>query len=312
MRIALLCGALALSVAAPAHAQLVRTADASVRGLTERDFPRVKKLADNVYAYEELGNPPTTNLGFTTNSLIVVTTAGVVVVDAQADEAKTKRLVDEVAKLTPQPIRYVVIGADHTDHVGGNAAFPPGVTFIASPVSKAVIAQMPAARRIPVPQETVADARTLTLGGEELRILNLGRAHTGGDLEVFLPRENILWMSEVFFNRLYPSVGGTFSAFPIEWVETLKKAEAMRAGLYVPNHGFIDPPQVLNEELINFRRALENIVSEATRLHDTGVPLQTAYRTVNLGEFQYWYRAANNMPDCVRKIYADLDARARR
>jgi glyoxylase-like metal-dependent hydrolase (beta-lactamase superfamily II) len=300
---------------------LVRTADAAVRGLTAADFPRVKKLAENVYGYEELGNPVGSNLAFTTNSLIVVTTAGVVIVDAQANDGQTKKLVDTVAAMTPQPIKYMVIGADHVDHIGGNAAFPPGVTFISSPVSKAVIERLnatPAAGRggaarrpIPVPQETVADKRVLTLGGEELQILNLGRAHTGGDLEVYLPRENIMWMSEVFFNRLYPSVGGGFTAFPTEWIATIKKAEAMKAGVYVPNHGFIDPPQVLNEEIVNFRRALENVVSEAKRLHAAGVPLETAYRNVNLGEFQYWYRAANNMPDCVRKVYAEEEGRER-
>jgi cyclase len=318
-----------LLTAIPIRAQVVRTADATVRGLTERDFPRIKKLAENVYAYEELGNPITTNLAFTTNSLIIVTRNGVVVVDGQGTEAQTRRLVDEIAKITPQPIKYMIIGADHVDHIGGNAAFPEGVTFIAHPTSKAVIERLAAAgagrggapggraggapvrRPIPIPQETVADKRTLTLGGTEMQIMFLGRAHTGGDLEVYLPRENIMWMSEVFFNRLYPSVGGGFTAFPTEWIETIKKAEALKAGLYVPNHGFVDSPQVLNEEIVNFRRALENVVSEAKRLHAAGVSLEVAYRSVNLGEFQYWYRAANNMPDVVRKVYVEEEGRER-
>jgi glyoxylase-like metal-dependent hydrolase (beta-lactamase superfamily II) len=311
-----------LLIGTSARAQLVRTADVTVRGLTADDFPRVKKLADNVYGYEELANPITSNGAFTTNSLIIVTSAGVVVVDGQGSDAQTRKLVETVAKLTPQPIKYVVIGADHTDHIAGNGAFPAGVIFIAHPTSKAVIERMSAAaatgqtggagrRPIPIPQETVSDRRTLTLGGTEMQILFLGRAHTGGDLEVWLPRENIMWMSEVFFNRLYPSVGGGFTAFPTEWIDTIKKAEAMKAGLYVPNHGFIDPPQVLNEEIGNFRRALENVVSEAKRLHAAKAPLEVAYRSVNLGEFQYWYRAANNMPDCVRKVYAEEEGRER-
>jgi glyoxylase-like metal-dependent hydrolase (beta-lactamase superfamily II) len=311
------------SVDAPSGA-LIRTADVTVRGLTAEDFPRVKRLAENVYGYEELANPIGTNLAFTTNSLIVVTREGVVIVDGQANDAATKKLVDTVAELTPQPIKYMIIGADHGDHIGGNGVFPAGVTFISSPVSKTVIERLNATpvagrggapatarRQLPVPQETVAEKRVLMIGGEELQILNLGRAHTGGDLEVFLPRENIMWMSEVFFNRLYPSVGGGFTAFASEWIETIKKAEAMKAGLYVPNHGFLDPPQVLNEEIVNFRRALENVVSEAKRLYAAGVPLETAYRNVNLGEFQYWYRAANNMPDVVRKVYAEEGARGR-
>jgi glyoxylase-like metal-dependent hydrolase (beta-lactamase superfamily II) len=304
---------LVLIMQAAIGAQLVRTADATVRGLRENDFPRLVKLAADVYAYEDLNGDLKGNLAFTTNSLIVITTDGVIVADGQGSVVKTKRLVDRIKTLTPQPIKYVIVGADHGDHVAGNSAFPADATFIAHPTSKAVIEAMAVrpqpigAGPMPVPQETVADKSVLKVGSTELQILFLGRAHTGGDLEVFLPRDGILWMSEVFFNRIYPSVGGNRSGRPIEWLETVKKAEALNARMYVPNHGFIDSPEVLNEEFVNFRRALENLVSEGRRLHDARVPLETAYRTINLGEFQYWYRAANNMPDAVRQIYAELD-----
>jgi glyoxylase-like metal-dependent hydrolase (beta-lactamase superfamily II) len=307
--------ALLVVVSTAIDAQLVRTADATIRGLRETDFPRIVKLADDVYAYEDLNGDLKSNIAFTTNSLIVVTTGGVVVVDAQGSVAKTKRLVDRIKTLTAQPIKYVIIGADHGDHVAGNSAFPVGTTFVAHPTSKAAIEAMAArpqpagAGQMPIPQETVADKRVLKVGNTELQILFLGRAHTGGDLEVFLPRDGILWMSEVFFNRIYPSVGGNRSGRPIEWLETVKKAQALNARVYVPNHGFVDSPDVLNEEFVNFRRALENLVSESRRLHDARVPLETAYRTINLGEFQYWYRAANNMPDAVSQTYAELDGK---
>jgi cyclase len=297
----------------PAVAQ-VRTADATVRGLRENDFPRLVKLAENVWAYEDLNGTIDSNLAFTTNSFIIVTTEGVVVADAQGSIAKTKRLVDTIARLTPQPIKYVVVGADHSDHVAGNSAFPPGVTFIAHPSSKRAIEQMAArqpagAPQLPVPTETVSDRRVMKLGGTEIQVLFLGRAHTGGDLEVFLPRENILWMSEAFFNRIYPSVGGNRSAYPIEWLATVQKARAMKAGLYVPNHGFIDSPGVLNEEMDNFVRVLENLVSESRRLHAAKVSVENAPRLINLGEFQYWYRAANNLPDAIRQVYLEIEGK---
>jgi glyoxylase-like metal-dependent hydrolase (beta-lactamase superfamily II) len=290
-----------------------------MRGLRESDFPRIKKLAENIYAYEELANPTASNASFTTNSLIVVTPDGVIVADAQGSEAATKRLIEEIGKITPLPIRYVIVGADHADHIAGNGAFSSTVRFIAHPNSKAVIERLAATSRgggtgvtrapVPIPQETVADKRVLMLGGTELQILFLGRAHTGGDLEVYLPRERILWMSEAFHNRIYPSMGGNFSGHPAEWIEVVKRAEAMNARMYVPNHGFVDSPEILREEIANFRRALENLVSEGRRLYAAGVPLQTAYRNINLGEFQYWYRAANNMPDGLRKVYAEEEER---
>ncbi|MEY4933456.1 MAG: hypothetical protein RLZZ403_1776 [Pseudomonadota bacterium] len=297
------------------HGQVVRTADADVRGFRANDFPRITQLADNVYAYEDLMGELGTSFAFTTNSLIVVTTQGVLVADAQGSVAKTKRMVEEIGKLTTQPIKYVVICADHMDHIAGNSAFPAGVTFIAHPTSKAVIER--AAVRlaqngsapIPVPQETVADRRTLALGSTEVQILFLGRAHTGGDLQVYLPKQNLLFMSEVFFNRLYPSVGGSKSARPIEWIETIKRSEALDAAFVVPGHGFVDSPAVLKEELVAFRRSLENVVAESRRLHAAKVPVDAAPRSINLGEFQYWYRAVNNVPDAIAQVYLELDGK---
>lgn len=307
---------LAIALLAAVHAvqAQVRTADATVRGLRDNDFPRIVKLAENVYGYEDLNGTLDSNTAFTTNSFIIVTTDGVMVVDGQGSIVKTKRLVDEIARITPQPIKYVVIGADHADHVAGNSAFPSSATFISHPTSKRVIeamaARLPAgAPRMPVPQETVSDRRVMKIGGTEVHILFLGRGHTGGDLEVFLPRENILWMSEIFFNRIYPSVGGNRSGRPIEWLEAVRKAKAMKAGLYVPNHGFIDSPAVLNEEMDNFVRVMENLVSESRRLHAAKVSIENAPRLINLGEFQYWYRAANNLPDAIRQTYLEIEGK---
>ncbi len=296
-------------------AQVIRTADADVRGFRENDFPRITQVADNVYAYEDLMGELGTSFAFTTNSLIVVTSQGVLVADAQGSVAKTKRMVEEIGKLTTQPIKFVVICADHMDHIAGNSAFPAGVTFIAHPASKAVIERAAArlaqngSAPIPVPQETVTDRRTLTLGGMEMQVLFLGRAHTGGDLQIYLPRQRLLFMSEVFFNRLYPSVGGTKSARPIEWIETIKKSEALNAQSVVPGHGFVDSPGVLKEELVAFRQSLENLVAESRRLHDAKVPVEAASRSINLGEFQYWYRAVNNVPDAIAQVYLELDGK---
>jgi glyoxylase-like metal-dependent hydrolase (beta-lactamase superfamily II) len=288
-----------------AWAQAVRTADVTVRGFLESDFPRLVPLAEGVYAYEDLNGDTNGNLAFTTNSLIVVTADGVLVADGQNSVEKTRRLVDTVAGLTEQPIRWVVVGADHGDHNNGNSAFPADAEVIAHPTSAARLAA--AGRGIRAATATVTDDLVLTPGGVEVRVLFLGRAHTGGDLMVHVPGADVLFLSEAYFNRLYPSVGGSRSAYPIEWIQTLRRAEAIGAAVNVPGHGFVDRPEILAEELVNFRRALENLVAESRRLHADGVPLENAPRLVNLGEFQYWYRAANNMPDAVRQVYLEID-----
>ena len=289
------------------HAQTpIRTGDIAMRGLSAADFPRITRLAENVYGYEQL-DP--TKRGLTANNLIVVTTGGVLVAEGQGTVDNVRRLVSDIATITPQPIKYVIVGSEHGDHTGGDSAFPDGVTFVAHPFSKANLERQAVSRRpdqskTMVPTETVDARRVLTLGTTEIQILFLGRAHTGGDLEVFLPRQNILFMSEVFINRIFPSMA---NGYPSEWVTTLKKAEAMHASVYVPAHGFIDPPQVLNEEMVNYRMALERVIAEGQRLHDSGVPVDGALAASNFGEFANWTRFNDNAANGLKRVYMELD-----
>jgi glyoxylase-like metal-dependent hydrolase (beta-lactamase superfamily II) len=270
----------------------VRTADISLRGLTAADFPRVTRLADNVYAYEQIDPTKRT---VTVNNLIVITSEGVLIAESQGTVDNVKRLMADVAKLTPQPIKYVVVGSEHGDHTGGIAAFPAGVTYYAHPFS---------APRIKQPTEPVTDKRVLSLGGTEVDILFLGRAHTGGDLEVYLPREKILFMSEVFSNRIFPSMA---NGYPSEWVATLKKAEQMDVAYFVPAHGFVDSAAVMREEERNYRLAIERIAAEGTRLHNAGTTVENAAAGARFEPYDGWTRAANNAFAALKRVYMELD-----
>jgi hypothetical protein len=189
---------------AQAEDALVQTADPILRGLKQSDFPRLKQLEPNVNDYEEM-RPSDPGKLKTTVDMIVVTTDGLLVADGQGNPAATQRLVAQIKKLTPLPIKYVVVCSEHEDHTGGNAAFKaafPDVVFVASPVSQKSLAASAAP-----PAEAVADKRTLRLGGTDIEILNLGRAHTGGDLSVYVPGPKVLFMSEIYDHRHFPSLG---------------------------------------------------------------------------------------------------------
>src|SRR5580692_193258 len=105
---------------------VVRTADPVKRGLKESDFPRTIKVTDNVYTYEDFHSGAEK---FTTTNMFVVTNDGVLLADAQGSPAATRGLVDAIAKVTPKPIKYVIICSDHGDHTGGNASLPADVTY---------------------------------------------------------------------------------------------------------------------------------------------------------------------------------------
>jgi glyoxylase-like metal-dependent hydrolase (beta-lactamase superfamily II) len=285
-------GAIALLIVSLFGQAPVRTADITLRGLTAADFPRVTRLADNVYAYEQIDPSKRT---VTVNNLIVITTAGVLIAESQGTAANVARLVADIATLTPQPIKYVVVGSEHGDHTGGIAAFPAGVVYLAHPFS---------APRIKQPTEPVTGRRVITMGGTEIEVLFLGRAHTGGDLEVYLPREKILFMSEVFSNRIFPSMA---NGYPTDWVDALNKAEQMDVSWFVPAHGFVDSAAVMREEERNYRLALERIIAEGRRLHDGGTSIESAPAAARLEPYDGWTRAGNNAFAGLKRVYMELD-----
>jgi glyoxylase-like metal-dependent hydrolase (beta-lactamase superfamily II) len=298
-----------LSAILIAQPPVVRTADPIKRGMQLTDFPRTIKVADNVYTYEDFHAGPEK---FTTTNMFVVTSDGVLVADGQGSVAETRGLVDAIKKVTPKPITTVVIASDHGDHTAGNASFPAGVHYIIHPNSKAILDRSAAAAaksgreggwKLPADAELVADKKTITMGGEEMQVLFLGRSHTGGDLAVWLPRQKILFLSEIYLNRVFPAMR---SAYPSEWLKALDRAEAMKANIYIAGHGFTETGPVSQEEIRAYHKALEAVIAEATRLYKAGVPVDEAIKQANWGDYASWTLASSQGPIAIRKVYEEL------
>jgi len=296
------------AAAPPATASnFVRTADPAARGYTEADFPRVQQLAEGVYTYEALRSAGEER--FTTVSLFVTTPEGVFVADGQGSVEETQRMVEAIREISDAPITHVVIASDHGDHTAGNSAFPKDAVFYAHPTSAATLrasAQQarPGSPPVILPTEMVPDRRTLNLGGKEIQILFLGRAHTGGDLSVYLPKEEILFMSEAYLNRVFPAMR---SAYPSEWVAVIDRAKKMDVDVYVPGHGFVDSPRVLREELDRYQQALRQVIAEGKRLHAAGVPVEEAVKQASFGDLADWSLHSNQREIAIRRVYAELN-----
>lgn len=292
--------ALALPVSAVAQ-DLIRTATPSVRGLTEADFPRVKEIVPNVYVYEALTGPPDDR--YTTNSMFVVTEGGVLVADGQGDLEETARLVTAIAEITTHPITHVVICSDHGDHTNGNLSFPDGVQFIAQTNSLPALTRAAKDGGV-MPDTIVNDRLDLNLGGRDIQILFLGRAHTGGDLFVWLPDEKILFTTEVFLNHMF---SGYRSAYAREWLTVMDAAAKLEPEMYIPGHGFVDSPEILEEEWFEYKNHLQVVLDEVTRLHKSGLSVDEAIDQADFGKYNDWSGADSQGPIGVRRIYAELN-----
>jgi glyoxylase-like metal-dependent hydrolase (beta-lactamase superfamily II) len=228
----------------------------------------------------------------------VVGNDGVLIADGQGSPAATQKMLDEIAKVTPKPVKWYIVGSDHGDHTAGNSVLPKDITYI---VSKASQARM----KLSAPAMT-GDQQVLDVGGIEVQAIYAGRAHTGGDLLVYLPKEKILFMSEVYLNRVFPAMR---SAYPTEWVSVIDKALAMDVDRFVPGHGFIEEPKASREELIEYQKAMRYVIADVKRLHQLGLSADDAAKQANWGPYKEWFLVEQQGPIAVRKVYEEIEGK---
>ncbi|MSR35502.1 MAG: MBL fold metallo-hydrolase [Gemmatimonadetes bacterium] len=221
----------------------------------------MQKLADEVYAYTRYDGGEDMP---TVSSLVVITSEGVVVGDglgrvgdvAESD-AMARKLIAEIRVLTDQPISYLINCSWHPDHTNGNHVFrDAGAVIVGHRKTRAGLLEFyrtnPDIVQAP-PEVTFDDRMTLFLGGEEISIRFLGRAHTDGDAVVYLPGRRLAYMSEIFFNKQFP---GLRSGYPAEWIQTLDRALELDADVFVPAHGLIENGGRLRSTMVQMRADL--------------------------------------------------------
>jgi glyoxylase-like metal-dependent hydrolase (beta-lactamase superfamily II) len=148
---------------------------------------------------------------------------GVLLVDAEYPELNDK-VVAAVARVSRQPIRYVVDTHWHWDHVGANANFAKmGATIISSEQTRAHIVEEQRGNAAPgtpyapdpdaIPSLTVGSGIKLHIAGQTVEIIHVPPAHTDGDLIVRYLDADVLQTGDTFFHGFYPDIdidhGGT-------------------------------------------------------------------------------------------------------
>jgi cyclase len=83
------------------------------------------------------------------------------------------------------------------------------------------------------PTRTLRDTMTLHRGGREIQLHFFGRAHTGGDLVIYLPKEKIVFTGDMYSGR----VGYTGDGYVSEWADTLQGLKQLDFDLALPGHG---------------------------------------------------------------------------
>ena len=76
--------------------------------------------------------------------------------------------------------------------------------------------------------------------------------------------------------------------------------------IYVPGHGFVDPPAVLKEELETYRQALRQVIAEGRRLHGAGLDVEAAIAQAKFGDLESWTLRQSQAAIAIRRVYLEI------
>jgi len=201
------------------------------------------------------------------NAGFVIGDDAVLVVDSFASAGAAKKLLAEIHKLTPLPVKYVVNTHYHLDHTGGNRVFQDaGASVIAHRNVPAWIHTENLkffGKNIKPEQESlveglgspniVYDRNAEILLGSVIVQVSYFPGHTGGDSVVFIPSASVVFAGDLFWNQTLPNL---IDASTEPWIATLEQIKKRApSAIFVPGHG--DVGNVANVEA--FRGYLQDI-----------------------------------------------------
>jgi glyoxylase-like metal-dependent hydrolase (beta-lactamase superfamily II) len=182
---------------------------------------------DNVYIFR-YGNA---------QAMFVVTSAGVIATDpiGYGRPQAVTTYIDEIKKVTNQPVRYVIYSHHHYDHIAGGKPFKDaGATFIAHKNAKQRLERLKDPHTV-IPDETVDNNRTIRLGDTTLELIYLGLNHSDSMLVMWLPKEKIIFTVDWLPVGSLPG-RGMIDFYPLEAENSIKQVLALDWERLIPGH----------------------------------------------------------------------------
>jgi glyoxylase-like metal-dependent hydrolase (beta-lactamase superfamily II) len=149
--------------------------------------------------------------------------------------------------------------------------------------------------KVTPPNATLSRDMTLHRGSREIQIRFLGRAHTDGDIVVFLPRERIVATGDMITS----SLSYTGDAFVEEWPATLEAVMALDFDTVLPGHGSVFKGK---DHIRNLQAYWRDFYQQATALRKQGVPPEEAAKRMDLTKHAGAIPAAKNPGVDVRGV----------
>jgi cyclase len=210
------------------------------------------------------------------DSVAVVDTLASVDATGNFSTEPSRQLLNEIRKITPLPVRFVVNTHHHLDHVDGNGAFVQvGAVVVGSrqlrdllkPENlrsfgpKITASQKAFIESLSAPTVAYGQTLDLFLGKREVHVRSFP-GHSGTDSVVIVPDAKVVFAGDLLWPYILPTMT---DASVDNWIDTLDAlAKSEPDAMFVPGHGEVAKAQ----DVVAFREylvTLRHLVSDAQR-----------------------------------------------
>lgn len=267
-------------------------------------YSKPVEVIPNVWSAIGATAPPTyENYGHNNNLSFIVTGDGVVVVNGGAAYNLAKALHEEIKIVTDQPVKFVINENGQGHAMLGNSYWSEqGVPILAHEDAaheieakgydslarhEAILKERAENTTVVKPTETFSDSKSIEMGEFRIEVLNLGPAHSPGDISVWLPDEKLVIAGDMAFHeRMLPIFEETDTA---GWLETWDNAfEKLGAVYVIPGHGhptnMAQVRRYTKDYLTHLRQKIRDHIDEGGELDKAYYVDQEAFRHLDTFE----------------------------
>lgn len=273
------------------------------------------QITDRVYII------PDQRVSLVPNVGIIIGKRSVMVVDTGMGPKNTQTVLREVRKITDKPIDYLAITHFHPEHGMGAQAFPAHTRIVVPRAQKQELAEKGEdyiawfSGMSPQIADLLEDVNLVTphiafdnrmeidLGGLVVHLLYFHRAHTRGDMFVFLPEQKLLFGGDIVLDRFFPILPD-IDASPTGWLKTLRELKSLRPEIVIPGHGDIGDVSLI-DQLAIYLTAMQVQVTAQVK---NGASLEQA-RAALVPQFARSYAHWENpqwINNAIERFYVEL------
>ena len=267
---------------------------------------KLTKMTENVYVVHGMQSMPNKiNKGFISNSGIVISKEGVVIVDTGGSLKIGEMLLTKIKEVTDKPVIAVFNTHLHGDHWLGNASIRkayPDVNIYAHERAIERLANGEAEQWIDIfsqatgnnlkasaavlPNKALKGGEQIDIAGNSYKVHHTGHAHTDNDIMIEYPGDKTLFAGDIvtYGNIVSSARPEDFSAKG--QIKAIEYALSLPIDLYVPGHGTTGGREIPEAT----KRFLEVLYSSVQKYYDEGLSdFEMRDKVVgDLKEFKDW------------------------